>query len=261
MPKIYLVSEEFAVPIKSIKEYPHCWQLMDKELYLFKELTSPISPRSIPAHVPGDCREAHIISDGTNAHSFREFLHHWMSNELILYRGFPGFHRCWPDLLQGVLRSQGEIDYPTWTMDDIDTCWLPTADIDTAQGVSLQLNDRYIPALSRHEPIPTGFTVKIRAGSSNNLPLCWTSPGEILVKGPLFTGKYHFESITWYVNNFPHFFTWPIGFTNLTLPPQRPFNPATHGITRQWWANCHDWMEKVLLVQPEIAALMPPTWQ
>jgi hypothetical protein len=39
------------------------------------------------------------------------------------------------------------------------------------------------------------------------------------------------------------------------------FNPATHGITRQWWANCHDWMEKVLLVQPEIAALMPPTWQ
>ncbi|RZM77260.1 hypothetical protein [Leptolyngbya iicbica] len=263
MPKIYLISEQFAVPIKSSERYAHCWQLMEKELYLLKVATEQIMRRDIPAHAPPECTEAYTIKGGPrNTDLFHEFLKDWMSNELVLYRGFPGFHRCWPHLLKGILRSQGETDYPTWTMDVVDTCWLPTADIDTAQGASLQLKDRYIPALSLYEPIPIGFTVKIAAGSKKNLPLCWTNPGEILVKGPLWTGQYHFQSITWYVNNFPHFHTWPIGITNLTLPQQRPFEPATHAITRQWWANCYEWMRLVCSASPyNIAPLMPQTWR
>jgi hypothetical protein len=107
----------------------------------------------------------------------------WKNNQLVLYRGFPGCLFCWPQLLQGQLKSEGDADVPEFTMhgkeeregDKVKTRWLPAADLLTAQGVGVQCltQDPYTQHLARTEPIPVGFIVTIPAGCSRNIALCW----------------------------------------------------------------------------------------
>jgi hypothetical protein len=92
------------------------------------------------------------------------------------------------------LKSEGNEDDPTFTMSDGGrgtTCWLPTADENIAEGVSLQLTDVHTQALSMGQRVPIGFTVAIQAaGQDRALALCWLNSGEIVVKGPLISGQY-----------------------------------------------------------------------
>lgn len=164
----------------------------------------------------------------------------WKANTLVLYRGFPGCHFCWPHLQNDILRSEGDDDIPTFTMGGA-TRWLPTADLNTAQGVSIQCTDVYTRALSLNEPIPIGFTVAIRLGKNRGIPLCWLNAGEIVVRGPLAMGEYRIHSISWYDVQQIDFRPCPPAIA--TFPPQRPYLPARPIFA--WWESCQAWIDMV----------------
>lgn len=245
MPQPYLVSKLFMVPIMPSQKYKNRWQVMGKELYVDVNSTKKVDR---PHNAPSSCSDAYSIAD---ERLFHNFLTSWMDNSLVLYRGFPGCHFCWPDLLNGQLKSEGDDDKPEFTMGGA-TRWLPTADRDLARGVSLQCCDRFTQALALHERIPIGFTVKILAGSSKNLPLCWLNAGEIVVRGPLITGQYQMESITWFRNGLHSYTLWPVGFTNLFLPPQRPYLPGSGIEVYKWFDACQIWKSEAKKLIPNI---------
>ncbi len=241
MPQTYLVSNQFMVPIKLSEKYKKRWQVMGGEFYIDVDCTKRVK---IPSNAPQSCNDAYSIADEV---SFHALLTSWMDGSLVLYRGFPGCHFCWPDLLNGELKSEGNDDYPEFTMSDSGkgtTRWLPTANRDLARGVSLQCCDAHTQMLSLHEHIPIGFTVKIPAGSFQKIPLCWLNAGEIVVKGPLISGQYQLESITWLRNGITSYMVWPTGFTNLFLPPQRPYKPSAIELYK-WWDTCQLWKAEV----------------
>lgn len=245
----YLVSNRFAVPIRESGRYPGRWQVMGGELYVDVGCTREIDRSQSPIPLPPSCTGAYTIAD---ADLFHDFLQEWMSGTLVLYRGFPGCHFCMPEMTgNGVLRSEGDRDYPEFTMNDNGrgtTCWLPAADRAIAEGVSIQCTDAFTQALSLGEPIPIGFTVAIPAGSATKLPLCWLNAGEIVVRGPLYSGQYRMSTIAWLDVGQVSFRPWPPGFSNLFLPPQRPFRPGTRHAIDRWWESCQDWMAEVALV-------------
>ncbi len=248
MPQPYLVSSRFMVPIQPSQTYPNRWQVMGKDLYVDAHITRRTN---IPHNAPSSCNEAYSIPDEI---LFHNFLTSWMDGSLTLYRGFPGCHFCWPELLLGQLKSEGNEDRPEFTMSDSGrgaTRWLPTAERDLARGVSLQCCDQFTRGLALHEHIPIGFTVKIPAGSAKRLPLCWLNSGEIVVRGPLITGQYQMESITWLRNGTTSYTAWPQGFTNLFLPPQRPYQPSAIAVYK-WWDTCQPWKAEAKRVLPTI---------
>lgn len=157
------------------------------------------------------------------------------------------------------MKSEGNEDDPTFTMSDGGrgtTCWLPTADENIAQGVSLQLTDVHTQALSMGQRVPIGFTVAIQAGQDRALALCWLNSGEIVVKGPLISGQYKMHSITWLEAGTPRFARWPAAFPNMFLPAQRPYQPASRAVIDAWWAtdHCRVWMGEVARYDGAIAA-------
>jgi len=168
----------------------------------------------------------------------------WKANTLVLYRGFPGCHFCWPHLLNGELRSEGNDDHPTFTMGGT-TRWLPTADLATAQGVSIQCTDIYTRELSMSEPIPIGFTVEVPVGKNRGAPICWLNAGEIVVRGPLQVGDYRMHSISWFDVQQVDFRAFPRALGDTFLPPQRPYLPTRH--LHAWWQSCQPWMNSVAL--------------
>lgn len=186
-----------------------------------------------------DCFELRQSADQAQ---FAAMITDWRANTLTLYRGFPGCHFCWPNLLAGELRSEGDDDDPTFTMGG-STRWLPTADLNIAQGVSIQCTDVFTQQLSLSEPIPIGFTVAIPAGKNTNLPLCWLNPGEIAVRGPLRLGDYRMHSIAWLDVDQVAFRPWPHQIPGDTLLPARPYNPG-RPITL-WWESSQFWIDLV----------------
>lgn len=246
MPQPYLVSNHFMVPIMPSQKYKNRWQVMGKELYIDVNVTMKIEK---PGTAPLSCSEAYRITDDG---LFHQLLTSWMSGSYVLYRGFPGCHFCWPRLLMGQLESEGKDDRPEFTMGGGATRWLPTADRDLARGVSLQCCDGFTQELARNEHIPIGFTVGIPAGSSRNLPLCWLNSGEIVVRGPLVSGQYLMESITWFRNGIHSYTPWPPGFTNLFLPPQRPYLPSSRLAVDNWWDTCQAWKAEAKRLLPTI---------
>ena len=190
-----------------------------------------------------DCYE--LISEGDRP-QLAAMITDWKANALVLYRGFPGCHFCWPHLLAGELRSEGNDDYPTFTMGG-STRWLPTADLATAQGVSLQCTDVYTRALSMNEPVPLGFTVAIPLGNGRGKPLCWLNAGEIVVQGTLILGEYTMHSITWYDVQMHDFRPYPHGMGGMILPPQRPYLPASMEVIRDWWERSQAWVDTVAI--------------
>jgi hypothetical protein len=257
MPSAYLVSRRFAVPIKDSVLYRGRWQVMGKELYVDKNCTQQIRPADspIPLPPPSSCNAAYVIQDDD---AFHDFLNSWMDGSLVLYRGFPGCHFSWPDLKDfALLKSEGDEDKPEFTMNQHgrgSTRWLPTADRNMAQGVTLQCCDPHTQALSMSEPVPIGFTVQIPAGSHRNLPLCWLNAGEIVVRGPLEYPKYRMCSITWMDLGTVAFHNWPLAVRDVLLPPQRPFQPGTRKAIDDWWESCQPWVDLVALYDPVIAA-------
>ncbi|MGH7615902.1 MAG: hypothetical protein ACREPM_01600, partial [Gemmatimonadaceae bacterium] len=232
MPVKYLVGKDFAVPIEPSDTYAGRWKVMGKSLFIDPGAVS-VQPNP-PAHMPRG-GEAYQIRDEA---LFHDFLKSWMDNSLALYRGFPGCHFCWPELLNGTIQSEGQADTPGFTMGNTGgnaTRWLPTADKALAEGVSLQCCDQFTRALSTGRHVPIGFAVKIFAGSARNLPTCWLNAGEIVVRGPLMGQQYAFVTIYWMRDGNPYTRPWPQGFGNLTLPPQRPFQPATQNVVDAWW--------------------------
>lgn len=248
MPQPYLVSHLFMVPIQLSKHYQNRWQVMDGELYIDLQATA-ITVK--PTNAPPSCNAAYRIQDEI---LFHNFLTSWMDGSLVLYRGFPGCHFCWPDLLMGQLKSEGDEDKPEFTMSDSGkgtTRWLPTASRDLARGVSLQCCDQFTRGLALHEHIPIGFTVKIPAGSSKKLSVCWLNSGEIVVRGPLISGQYQMESITWLRNGITSYTMWPLEFPNLFLPPQRPYKPSAIAVY-EWWDTCQIWKAEAKRLEPTI---------
>jgi len=178
---------------------------------------------------------------------FLQFWMNWNSSSLVLYRGFPGCHFCWPDLLQGRLQSEGNVDSPTFTMNDNGrgtTRWLPMARTALeAQNISISCLEVFSENLSMRHAIPVGFTVSVLAGSNRNFYVCWLNPGEIVVRGPLISGEYSVHSVTIEsARQFRHH-TWPAGLSNTALPRQRPYKPATQQQIDDWWRHkeCQDW--------------------
>jgi hypothetical protein len=238
MPQPYLVSDYFMVPIKPSTKYKTCWQVMDKEFYVTAMAVEKIQK---PRGAPSSLSEAYRLREDEVA--FHDLLTKWMNGSLILYRGFPGCHFCWPDLMDGKLISEGIEDKPTFTMGGARTRWLPAAEQwDLAVGPTRQCLDTFTRGLALHKHIPIGFTVKILAGSSRNVPLCWLNSGEIVVRGPLYLSQYHIESITWFRNEALSYTDWPERFSDLFLPPQRPFNPTNAIHVDEWWDACQVWM-------------------
>jgi hypothetical protein len=234
MPQPYLMFHGSMVPIKL---HNYGWQVMNSTLFIHP--MSVAKSRNRPSNAPASCSEVYTIAE---SEIFRDFFLNWMDGSLLLYRGFPGCHFCWPGLLKGKLISEGNADSPSFTMGGEKTRWLPTAyNRDLARIVSVQCLDSYTRGLSLHEHIVIGFTVEIPAGSSRNVPICWLNSGEIVVRGPLYSGQYRMESITWLRNELPSFTRWPPGFTNLFLPPQRPFQPRSALAVYEWWDTCQDW--------------------
>ena len=241
MPGIYLKLKKFAIKIDDC-QYQNRWQVMDKPLYIDKQLTKQIADISqFPVLLPPDCRIAYTIAEEDQ---FIAFFMKWIQEDLYLYRGFPGCHYCWPELLNGILRSEGQRDYPEFTMGQSGTKWLPTADdVDLAQGVSIQCIDKYTKALSLIDKVPIGFTVRIFANTSTvHLPLCWLNSGEIVVQGPLRVGQYSLHSITCLHKNALSFRPWPATFLPTALPPQRPYEPASQQLIDDWWVLCQGWI-------------------
>lgn len=248
MPQPYLVSDRFMVPIELSQKYPGRWQVMGKEFYVDVNTTKKTA---IPRGAPSSCNAAYSINEDAQ---FHDLLTSWMNGSLVLYRGFPGCHFCWPDLLNGQLKSEGVDDKPEFTMSDSgkgSTRWLPTADRDLARGVSLQCCDQFTRGLALHEHIPIGFTVKIPAGSALSLPLCWLNAGEIVVRGPLWSGQYQMESITWLRNGITYYTAWPLRFPNMFLPPQRPYKPSAIAVYK-WWDTCQVWKNEAKKAIPTI---------
>jgi hypothetical protein len=238
MPQPYLVSDYYMVPIKRSSRYNKCWQIMGKELYIEDQ---NVEGTQKPLRSPSSLSEAYRLRQ--DEVGFYGFLTKWMNGSLILYRGFPGCHFCWPNLMAGTLRSEGIEDKPEFTMGGSASRWLPAAaQQQLARGVTLQCLDKFTRELALREHIPIGFTVEIPAGSSRNVPLCWLNSGEIVVRGPLQLSQYHIESVTWFRNGDFLFTGWPERFSDLFLPPQRPFNPTNAKHVYEWWDACQVWM-------------------
>jgi hypothetical protein len=245
----YLASNKFAVPIEPSR-YRGRWQIMGREFFINDLCLSVHEAR--PQLVPASCTTAYKLKGKDEAEIFHDFLQEWMSNGLTLYRGFSGCHFCWPKLLEGTLESEGKVDYPEFTMSDSGkgtTCWLPTAGKKLAEGCSIQDIDPFTDALSRREPVPVGFAVKIPAGSSRNLPLCWLNTDEIVVKGPLI-GQFELCSIAWYHVGQVSFRPWPTGIGRLFMPPQRPYKPGSQNLIDAWWRDpsMQLWLDEVAKV-------------
>ncbi|WP_281629652.1 hypothetical protein [Vibrio sp. St2] len=228
-------------------EYPHRIKLAEGDFYMdFNCLQRKTTNIPITFRL-SKCYELSAKDDEGYLHNM---IKEWRRNTLALYRGFPGCHFCWPDLLMGELKSEGTNDYPEFTMSDTGkgtTCWLPAAEKNIAQGVSIQCCDQFTLGLSMQEDvaIPIGFTVRIPVGKSQGQRICWLNSGEILVRGPLMSGQYNMDSITWMKNGGPSFTSWPAQFPNLFLPPQRPFQPAHKPQIEDWWKTCKRWMDEV----------------
>jgi hypothetical protein len=178
---------------------------------------------------------------------FLQFWLNWNNNSLVLFRGFPGCHYCWPDLLQGRLQSEGNDDEPTFTMSNTGkgtTRWLPTArTAREAQNISISCGDIYTENLSMNKAVPVGFTVFMMVGTNRPHAVCWLNPGEIVVRGPLLSGDYNLHSVTTeskrqFLNH-----NWPAGLSNTALPRQRPYKPTTQKQIDDWWNDkmCQDW--------------------
>lgn len=245
---IYLVGQKFAITMELSHRYKGRWRVMGKELYLDVACTQPVKKQLLPQSIAKSCEAAYRLR--TDEKPFHEFLLAWMANTLVLYRGLPGCHFCWPGLLKGKLESEGLEDYPTFTMSESgkgSTRWLPTAERDTAQGASVQCVDPLTKKLSLGEPVPIGFTVAIPAGSARNLPLCWLNAGEVVVRGPLWLPAYRMHSITWLDRQQVDFRAWPIQMPDEFLPPQRPYKPGSEKILEDWWESqrCQVWMQKL----------------
>jgi hypothetical protein len=236
---IYLVwPGHFCIPIEPCK-YDKRWKVMGREFYID---TACAKRTAAPHGMPHDAEYWRLSNDEG---LFHEMLQSWMANTLVLYRGFPGCHFCWPDLLSGVLESEGVLDRPEFTMSDSgkgSTCWLPTADQAMAEGVSIQCCDPFTAQLANRIPVPIGFTVRINCGSGSGVPVCWLNAGEIVVKGPLREPKWAMHSISWLYLGQIEFRPWPINMPDAYLPPQRPYQPKSLEAVHDWWDTCTMWM-------------------
>ncbi|WEF34228.1 hypothetical protein [Pseudoduganella chitinolytica] len=179
--------------------------------------------------------------------SFENVLEEWRRNTLTLYRGLPGCHYSWSSFMQGELRGEGNVDYPTYSMDVGGTSWLPSDDIAMAQIVANQCNDAYTKTKSFFEPIATAFVVSINCGVHSGRVICWLNDGEIAIKGPLIFGQYRMHSILWLDALMPDWHPWPIALRDIyVLPPQRPFKPGSSDLIRDWWIACQPWVDRIL---------------
>jgi hypothetical protein len=262
MPRPHIVqypgATNFNIPMNLSPHYPNRWQLMDSDFYMD---VACVVPTPTPGGLAGICSQAYAFRSANESNDFRTFFRDWVANLLVLYRGFPGCHYCWPDLLNGSLESEGNRDYPEFTMNGHgrgDTRWLPSADLNTAQGVSFQCCDAHTQALFLHEPVPIGFTVAIPCGSGSGRSICWLNAGEIVIRGPLMAPQYRMHSITW-MDPAPRFAPWPAAFSNVLLPTQRPYQPASQSVIDTWWDLPHNqaWMGLMAVQDGVIAAAAP----
>ncbi len=128
----YPGATNFNIPMNMSAVYANRWKLMDSDFYMD---VACVVPTATPAGLAGMCSQAYSFRSQAESNEFRTFFQDWVGDTLVLYRGFPGCHFCWSDLLNGTLRSEGNRAYPEFTMNGNgrgDTRWLPTADVATA---------------------------------------------------------------------------------------------------------------------------------
>jgi len=188
--------------------------------------------------------------------AFDAMLAAWRANTLTLYRGFAGCHYGWSSLLEGRLRGEGLNDYPTYSMTDAGTCWLPSDTVDMAQGVADSCNDPFTMAKSFQEPVANSFVVSIQCGIHSGRSICWLNDGEIVIRGPLTIGEFRMHSVLWRSNGLPHWHQWPHALADLPLlPPQRPFQPGSAAEIDTWWGTCQRWVQNIEEYDPVLANL------
>jgi hypothetical protein len=192
----------------------------------------------------GDDR-IHTLSAGGEIHdAFSKYL----AGSLALYRGIESCHFCLNALKDGLLKSEGERDVPTYTMGETDpdnkTRWLPT---DLDDGIpnlaSIGNPDPFIRDLSKRDPVFIGLVLKIPIKAHHFV--CWINEGEISVRGPLEEQDYEIHTMTWLVSEQPFHLPWPHDINKRTLPEPRPYHPQDQNDIDDWWSRSQGWADTI----------------
>lgn len=195
------------------------------------------------------CENALKLRNTSDEHTFLEVYFAVKSNNLKLYRGLPTCHFCIDHMKgYGVLKSEGTLDVPTFTMGGAKTCWLPTAsDINIARVAAMQCIDEHTQYLTTIEIVPVGYVLEINVMKKNKI--CWLNSGEIVIQGPLkeqFKIKeviYFESSLGWRIVDFP------LDLLMKDIPRQRPYKITSREAVKNWYEECYVLTERLPLLK------------
>lgn len=247
----YLITSKNKVAFND-SSYPGRIKLNEGDLYVNSQ---SIRKTEQPWHKTLGINEFHEFRSPSEAKAFDTMLSAWKGNSLELYRGITGCHFNWPALMNGELRSEGDNDYPTYTMYGEETCWLPSdMVVGLAQSAGDTCTDEFSVALSMKEPIASAIAVSVNCGINSGRTICWLNEGEIAIRGPLRIGEYRMHSIMWRYHGLGEWHRWPHALVDVpSLPAQRPYKPSSPKQIEDWWGKCQRWADGIAQFDPVLA--------
>lgn len=174
-------------------------------------------------------------------------------------RGICATHWGWDDLIKhGMLVSAGQDPKPNWTNcngpNAGETRWLPAYPYENfigAVGVAIGNQDEWTQKLTASTNFPVGVVATIPASATGGPHVCWGTPGEIQIDGPLPWGSFTLTTIwvgregVYRCSNLNH---------HSKLWPRRPYKPTKEGFDT--WKSSFDEWAKGLTFEPAFAKVL-----